>query len=312
MYLGKSYSDYVSDWFNWFLSAKADNRNSGPVVFLSSKRIPDTTTQAGRNLFDLIKASEATYSRATSYSASDPNSGAPTLYVNEQQIRIGSNRLQIFNDQAVFVPVKVAYLIAKEAYMDWGYMQDGLGLMIDNGDNPPDTIQLTINEESIKLPSLDEYRVRTPIFTALVPDSPYGTSRKDFLEEGQIPPGSYPAMVDGYFVMLSNLEPGEYWVHSWSSAGQDVRGQYFSELLYEIEVNIRAPKSKHGRLTVTRPAEFEGEAAEMVRKMMTDGLLTQPEVQRFSSIQSRTRSNLSQKPRVPYPSFPETTTDTSY
>jgi hypothetical protein len=104
--------------------------------------------------------------------------------------------------------------------------------------------------------------------------------------------------------MISDLEPGEYWVHSWSSAGQDVRGQYFSELLYEIEVNTREPKSKHGRLTVTRPAEFEGAAAEMVRKMVADGLLTEPELQRFKSIQSRTRTDLGQKARDPYPPFP--------
>jgi hypothetical protein len=38
---GKSYSDWVCDWFNWFISMDADSRNSGPVVFLRSYGMPD-------------------------------------------------------------------------------------------------------------------------------------------------------------------------------------------------------------------------------------------------------------------------------
>lgn len=297
LYFGKSYSDYASDWFNWLLSAKADTRNSGPVVFLSSKHIPDMTTQSGRNFFDLIKVSEAT--RATSYSAFDlANSGAPKLYVNEPHIRIGNNRLQIFEDQAVFVPSIVCYLFATEPYMDWGYMQDFVGLMIDAGDNPPDTLQLTINNESITLPSglsnLTEYRIRTPIFTTLVPDTPYGTSLKDFLEEGQIPPGTYPAMIDGYFVMLQ-LKPGRYWVHSWAGAGREVRGPYFSELIYQIEVCERPKCDPHGRLTVMRPPQFQGEADLQAKRMTADGLLTPPEAARFNSIVNEWKSCVSDR-----------------
>ncbi len=297
LYLGKSYSDYANDWLNWLLSTKADNRNSGPVVFLSSKHIPNSTTQLGRNFFDLVKVSEAATTRATSSSAFDSaNSGAPKLYVNEPHIRIGNNRLQIFENQAVFVPVGVCYLFANEPYMDWGYMQDFLGLMIDSGDNPPDTIQLTINNEPITLPSglstLSEFRIRTPIFTALVPDSPYGTSLKDFLEEGQIPPGPHPIMVDGYFVMLQ-LKQGRYWVHSWFSAGREVRGPYFSELLYQIEVCERPKCDPHGRLTVVRPAQFQGEAALLAKRMTADGLLTPAEAERFNSIQDGVNKRLS-------------------
>ena len=37
LYKGRTYSSYVVDWFNWFLSADADFRNSGNVVFLRSQ-----------------------------------------------------------------------------------------------------------------------------------------------------------------------------------------------------------------------------------------------------------------------------------
>ena len=187
-------------------------------------------------------------------------------------------------------------------------MQDEIGSMIDIGDNPPENIQLTINEVPV-LPGeseLKEFRIRTPIFTVIVPEAPYGTSLKDFLEDGPITPGSHQAMVDGYFVMLE-LKAGRYWVHSWFGAGREVRGPYFSELLYEIEVNTRRRDYYHGRLTVTRPAEFEAEAAQLARKMTADGLLTAPEVGRFNSIQSAVNKKLSEKPTVPV-SFPETAT----
>jgi hypothetical protein len=127
----------------------------------------------------------------------------------------------------------------------------------------------------------------------VVPDTPYGTSLKDFLEEGQISPGVYPSMVDGYFVMLK-LKKGRYWVHSWASAGREVRGPYFSELLYQIEVSERPPCVPHHRITVTRPAQFQGVADLLAIKMAADGQLTKPEAERFKLIQEDVNKNLSQ------------------
>jgi hypothetical protein len=272
LYLGKSYSDYANDWFNWFLSANADNRNTGPVVFLKSKPIPDTVTQS-LNLGLEVSA---------------------RAYVNEPNIRVGPRKLQIFEDQAVFVPIIIAYQIDNTPgrKQDWGYMHDYTGLMIDNGDNPPDHVQLTINNEPIDLPKdlpMSEFRVNTSIFMAVVPEAVYGTSLKDFLEEtegaGPLPPGVYPAMVDGFFVMLK-FTKGSYWVHSWASAGREERGPYFSELLYQLHVDVRpAGKDPHGRLTTRRPAQFQGIADRVLKKMKEDEQLTDPEAKRFKSIQ---------------------------
>lgn len=119
-------------------------------------------------------------------------------------------------------------------------MQDGTGLTIDYGDDPPSERQLTINTQSLKLPprlEMYDFRIVTPIFTSVIPEAPYGTSIKDFLEDAPVQPGSYPAMVDGYFVMLKFEEPGSYWIHSWASAPRERSGPYFSELLYQIEID---------------------------------------------------------------------------
>ncbi len=48
----------------------------------------------------------------------------------------------------------------------------------------------------------------TPVFTAVVPEADYGRSLKDFLEES-VPTGHHPAIVDGYFVLMT-FDPGRY------------------------------------------------------------------------------------------------------
>jgi hypothetical protein len=287
LYLGRSYSDYAADWFNWFLSSNADNRNSGPVVFLRSKSIPDRETQS----YDL-EVSEKTTTAASSYDA-------PNLYVNEPNIRVGIDKLEIFSDQAVFVPIIVAYDYSNLSYKDWAYLQEYCGITIDNGDNPPDLIQLTINNNTIELPgeekkNFSDFRIATPIFTAVVPEAPYGTSLKDFLESPPLSPGSYPAMITGYFVMLK-FEPGNYWIHSWASAGREVRGPYFSELLYQIDVITRPTSVPHHIITVRRPARFLRIADRAVKKMTDDKQLTPSESGFFKEIQEQSNTLLKEK-----------------
>lgn len=290
-YRGKSYSEWASDWLNWFLSENADKRNSGPVVFLRSHGLPNRVT--GAYISDEAKTDILPDGHT------DLN--YPNVYVNDPNIRIGSDKLLIFEDQAVLVPIITAYQFASVApYGDWGNLQDFTGLLIDNGDDPPDPRQLTINNENIQLPQMENYetnkdkmeqfRITTPIFTAVVPDAPYGTSIKDFLEGGPVAPGSYPAMVEGYFVMLKFKRPGKYLVHSWASAGREVKGPYFSELLYEIEVHPKV--ERHGMITTTYPARNEAMINRILNTKKEIGELTDPEVRSFQSFPEQIKTSL--------------------
>jgi hypothetical protein len=266
LYFGKSYSDYATDWFNWFLSSHPDNRNLGQVVFLRSKHLPDDSQISQ-------------YASRTTTSPTYYDTDSPTLYVNEPNIRVHADKLQIFEDQAVFVPIIVAYDMSIHPYEDWGYLQDYCGTTIENGDNPPELRQLLINRQAINLPedlrrdrdeqevnNFIDFRITTPIFTAVVPDTPYGTSMKDFLEQPPIPPGSYPAMIEGYFVMLKfEARNDSYWVHSYATGGRDMRGAYHSEMLYEIEVRRRPPL--RGMITRERPASFQAMADRVLRRL---------------------------------------------
>jgi hypothetical protein len=295
LHRGKSYSEWVCDWFNWFLSADADNRNSGPVVFLRSRGLPNRLT--GANISDASSTGggpgEALDSPNDdqSYSASYSRT-----YVNDPNVRIGGDRLRIFEDQAVLVPIIIAYWLRYESNTDWGSMQDFTGLTIDYGDNPPNPNQLTIKTgdnqpEPVRRGNLAGFRITTPVFTAVVPEVEYGRSIKDFLES-PVTPGSYPAMVEGYFVMITfdppHPESGGYWVHSWASAPREVRGPYFSELLYQIDVSARKGGPR-GAMTEWRPARNERILSKILEQKDESGDLTELESRQFRSYFMETR-----------------------
>jgi hypothetical protein len=317
LYAGKSYSDMATDWFNWFISADADNRNSGPVVFLRSRGLP--SRQVGANISDVQSLGNETDPLANTSSEHESISTGylpshKRAYVNDPNIRIGGDRLRIFKDQAVFVPIIVSYWLRLESCTDWGTMKDFTGLTIDYGDNPPNREQLRVNEkpvqlarypilrdedieqlkkkgsEGLELTELDmrDFRINTPIFSAVVPDVQYGRSLKDFLEESPIDPGVYPAMVEGYFVLLRFLETGNYWVHSWASGPRETTGPYFSELLYQIEVTERL-EGPHGRVTTGRPPRNERILNAVLNQKTQNGDLTTSELDRFKRyVQSKT------------------------
>ena len=204
----------------------------------------------------------------------------PRSYANNPNVRVGSDRIQIYTDQAVFVPIIVAFWIATKPFHDWGLMQEFNGLTIDYGDNPPGKEQFKIFDMDAEIPlnrEWGDFRVSTPIFTAVVPESDYGRSNRDFLEESVVP-GHYPAMVEGYFVLIKFKRPpangGSYFVHTWASAPREARGPYFSELLYEIEVKERSKKERESRGALGfRPARNEGAMAKLLRAKMKTGEL---------------------------------------
>ena len=258
LYHGRSYSGLAEDWFNWFLSSQADNRNTGSVVFLRSSGLPH---------YSLVSRSNSqTELSATSTFGDEPYYDKP--YPNNPNVRIGGEKLRIRDNQAVFWPWITSFDVKRRPYYDWGRMQEYTGLLIDNGDDPPIVNNITINGSPINIGTINdmrEFRTQTNIFTALVPESDYGTSVKDFLEE-EIVPGEYAAHVDGYFVLLK-FEPGTYILHSRVSAGREVGGPYVAEILYEIEVD-RAADLPHRGILERQP--FRNEA--IIRKIVNEKL----------------------------------------
>ena len=263
LYFGKSYSSLAEDWFNWYVSADADKRNNGPVVFLRSAPIPSEGKSTSYNV-----ASEMS---VTNSFADDAFYDRP--YQNLPNVRVGAEKIQIREDQAVFVPIITAYEVARKPYFDWGQMMELTGSTIDYGDNPPTLEQLKINGDNvIGIDDMKEFRILTSIFTAVVPEADYGRSIKDFLEV-TVNPGHYPAIVEGYFVLLKGFKAGKkYLIHSRASAGREQRGPYIAELLYEISVLPKMPgrvgalpfaKSARNQSVIRRTLKEKTEKGEM-------------------------------------------------
>jgi hypothetical protein len=228
VHFGKTYSSIVEEWFNWFLTTDADKRISGQVVFLRAAGVPLEDNGSGSGKDEDVTSTYA----GDQYFA--------RRYKNDPNVRVGRDKLQICINQAVLVPIIMAYAEASKPYVDYGFMQDYNGSAIDYGSNPPDVGQLTINGQSIVLPrgrEMRDFRIATPVFTAVVPEADYGRSIKDYLQM-ELPSGHYPAIVEGYFVLIKFAKPGTYVVYSYANAGRETQGgSYFSELLYEIQVN---------------------------------------------------------------------------
>jgi hypothetical protein len=297
VHCGKTYSALIEDWFNWFLSVDADERNFGPVVFLRASGMPRKPNGSSSNQPNISTTSGA-YTDDPFYD---------TQYPNDPNVRVGSDKLRIRKDQAVLIPIIVSIRVATKPYFDWGYMQDWTGLTIDYGDNPPDPENVTINGTAIKISkdNMRKFRVMTPIFTALVPEADYGRSVKDFLEES-FAPGAYPAIVEGYFVLIKDLDPGPYIISSHASAPRERKGPYFAELLYQIDVDNRTQPESKGILPA-RPARTEFKIRSILKEKQDSGELTADE---FNQILRCTKLSENLKP-APVKSASDSSSDPS-
>jgi hypothetical protein len=287
VYRGKTYSDWLTDWYNWLISTDPDKHNSGPVVFLRANLIPSSKSSSSEPTREIISDVSNTYSDDPYY---------PKRYANNPNVRVGSDKLQVFSDQAIFVPIITAYAEASKPYDDWGTLQDYTGAAIDNGDNPPSDDQLVIDGKNLELPQLMEdnkrvrevfkkFRIVTPLFTAVFPETDYGRSLKDMLEMN-VSAGHYPTIVEGYVVMIKfklvKEDQKTHYIHSMASAGHETRGFYFAELLYEIEVLKREGAGIDGAPGF-RPAENKGIIEQIFSEKVKNGELTAGDITRIKS-----------------------------
>jgi hypothetical protein len=267
LYRGRSYSSLVQDMFNWYVSTDPDKRIFGPVVFLRSTPIPSPNRPDGYK-----ESAELTVSNVY---AEDPLYERP--YANNPQLRVGGDKLQIRNDQAIFIPIIFAYEFSRKPFYDWGSMQDYTGSTIDYGDNPPKVQQLLIDGKPIDA-DLDKFRIVTPLFPVIIPEADYGRSLKDFLEES-IAPGQYLAIVEGYFVLIENLKPsGTHRIYARASAPRERGGPYLAEFLYEIYVEERPKPPSRGALDF-RPPRNQAVINRILLEKVEKGEITKDDMQ---------------------------------
>jgi hypothetical protein len=174
---------------------------------------------------------------------------------------VGGDKIEIFSDQGILFPVIMAYWIANEPIETEEYMRQKVRSDIDNGDNPPRLDQVTINGREIKIrdpndpdsfineklpeeirKEMRKYRIETSLFSTMVASTEYGLSYKDIVEYPTVP-GTANAVVCGYYFLITDLEEGRYVIHSHARGRSTEKGEYFAELLYDINVVDRKQKT---------------------------------------------------------------------
>ncbi|VFJ12943.1 hypothetical protein [Candidatus Nitrosocosmicus franklandus] len=221
-YKGKTYSQWIAHWTNWFFMPNPDQYNSQPwndVKFLTSFPSPHEIAQLG-NPGERVR-----------YEGSE--------FQNIPNIKTGENRLVMYDDQAIFFPVILAMWVNSDD-KDYGYMERYVKIQNSMSDDPPGVHQFTL--DSLPLLPSDEvinHRIMSDgLFQVHIPDATYGTSLKDFVAEPS-PPGTYGAVCEGYFFMLKNLMAREepYLLTSFATGAPYVGfGEYHASFVYEIKV----------------------------------------------------------------------------
>jgi len=203
---GKSYSDYLAEFWNWLYSTNCDQNNTGDVVFL----------------------------RGMSFGTS-PDQG----YVGGPVVNVGTNALNISKRQGVFfcnISTNTEAINEREEYSE---AQLRSHCIVDlNQSTIPVVEQILIDGNPITLPQYvtdcSQFRFITREFILKVPDSTYGRTIAPFMDV-QLSPADYRCVASGYCFLII-FEPGPHVIYSVGKGKQWVYGEYISELLYEINV----------------------------------------------------------------------------
>ena len=203
-----NYAYWVEAWTRWFYQTNPDQNNNGDVVFCRSMPfLPD----AGYN--------------------------------GDGVVMVGADSLDIFEDQAVLLPVITANYVADHGEpIQWLYEMVRTHIL--GGDRHPLKIQVRIDrgalDDGTSVDDLAAYEVETGVFLVDIPDSSYGQSLKDVVETPMQSSGLFPSVTRGYYVLVKFSE-GEHDIQTYARGMPTSKGIYQTGMLYHIRVRHRYP-----------------------------------------------------------------------
>jgi hypothetical protein len=233
IYRGKTYSQWIPEWCNWFYMVDPDQYNNEPwndVKFLRSFPSPEKIAKLDPN-------------QKIQYEGS-------AMYRNLPNVMIGSDRIVMYDDQAIFFPVMLGIWIANDPNNisdEYGMMERWVKEQNSHSDDPPMPYQFTINGKTIiNSEDITSYKISSnATFSLRIPAADYGRSLNDFVFEPSAP-GWYQAYCQGYFFMVEGFKPQEesYFVFSMARGAPYAAGEYYASFVYEIKVLPRSLKPR--------------------------------------------------------------------
>jgi len=237
LFSGKSYSQWIEDFTNWFFSASPDAANTGPVRFLRSYPAPEKIA-----MLDPLSAHDPT--RQIKYESS-------SMFKNYPNVMVGKDKLEVFDDETIMFPSMLAVYFATETSDDAETMRAWLKNNNDISDNPPSPDQILIDGNSITVNEEDmkKYRIETTLFNVRISDIQYPYSEKYFVQNAQEleQAGNYAAIVEGYFFMLklnTVKDVQRHYVISHAKGARYSVGDYYATFVYQIDVMPQSYRSK--------------------------------------------------------------------
>ncbi len=206
LYRSKTYADYLEEFWKWLYSVNCDIYNVGDVAFLRGAAI-----------------------------GTDPAKG----YLGGPVIKVADNALTISKEQGVFfcnVTTNTEALYEREQYSEAQLRGHCVADL--NQSTMPTQKQIVIDGSPIRMPqniNMNAFRTITSQYLLNVPDTQYGESLSPYLDV-VLNPGEYRCVASGYCFLVVFDDPGLHTIYSIGKGKPWVRGDYFSELLYEINV----------------------------------------------------------------------------
>jgi hypothetical protein len=206
LFRSRTYADYLEEFWNWLYTVNCDRYNIGDVAFL----------------------------RGISF-GTDPKKG----YVGGPVLNVGGNALTISIEQGLFfcnTTTNVEAINEREQYSE--ALLRGQCIANLNQAVLPTEKQIIIDGEPIKLNkrnSIKDFRIITSQFVLNVPETGYDSSGAPYFDI-VLPPGQYRCVAAGFCFIVVFHTAGPHTIYSIGKGKPWERGDYFSELLYEINV----------------------------------------------------------------------------
>ncbi|HEY6883641.1 MAG TPA: hypothetical protein VI278_06345, partial [Nitrososphaeraceae archaeon] len=168
VYLGRTPGEWMSEFMGWLFSINPDQHNSGPVVFL--KPFP--------------------YERTPDYPVR-----------NEPNLMIGKDKLQIFTDQPIMIPVLLSYWATNDPNETETMMRERIRSDMINSDELRKD-QITIDGNSIEIDEdIKDYLIESPLFTLSVPEDEYTKSVANMVD-WPVMPGVNQSVATAYIFIV--------------------------------------------------------------------------------------------------------------
>jgi hypothetical protein len=208
IYHGRSFGDWIGEWWNWLISDDPEYSQIGPIYFLR----PGLPREKG------------------------------TLNFKTVYSKIGTDAVTVYADQAILFPVINSMIDERHfPYLD-SQAKRRYQVRNDTSYSPKLALDACKIEkkpifDNRNGKSWDDLRVESPDFQLHIPNVEYGKSFKDLLDYPLEYAGDYPAVTDGYWVFIKNLpESDDNYTIEWQAKGLD---GYSVSAVYEIRVLTR-------------------------------------------------------------------------